>query len=121
LNATGLESLSISTDKPIYKIGEIVNITINNTGTDPLTFPNSILGLQIENSITHEKYPLLAAQVITILDSGGSRMLKWNQMNAFGQQVEAGNYTAITSTGSTSANRTFTVMKSNSMERNKIR
>jgi hypothetical protein len=111
LNATGNESLTISTDKPFYKIGELVNITINNTGTDPLTFPNSILGLQIENSVTHEKYPLYAAQVITILDSGGSRMLKWNQMNSFGQQVEAGNYTAITSTGSTTANTTFTVMK----------
>lgn len=61
LNSTGLESLSISTDKPVYKIGDIVNITINNTGTDPLTFPNSLLGLQIENSATHEKYPLFAA------------------------------------------------------------
>jgi hypothetical protein len=111
LNMTERENLAISTDKPAYKKGEMVNITIMNNGTDPLTFPNSILGLTIENSVTHEKYPLFAAQVITTLDSGGSRSLNWNQIGPFGQQVEEGNYTASTLSGSITANTTFSVVK----------
>ena len=111
LNITDRESVAISTDKPVYKIGEIVNINITNTGTDPLTFPNSNLGLAIENSITHEKFPLYAAQVITTLDSGGSKLLKWNQTGAIGQQMGEGNYTAFTSTGSLTGNTTFSVVK----------
>ena len=107
LNMTDREKVAISTDKPIYKMGEIVNITVTNTGTDPLTFPDSNLGLAVENSITHEKFPLYAAQVITTLDSGGSKLLNWNQIGAFGQQVGEGNYTAFTSTGSLTAKYHF--------------
>lgn len=110
-NSKEREAIVISTSKPAYKMGEIVNITIKNKGTDPLTFPNSILGLKIENSVTHEKYPLFSAQVITTLDSGGSKSLKWNQRDSFGQQVSEGNYTASTSIGSLIANTTFSVIK----------
>lgn len=110
-NSGEKEAISISTSKPTYVFGEIVNITIKNVGTDPLTFPNSILGLKIENAITHEKYPLFSAQVITTLDSGGSKSLKWNQKDSFGQQVREGNYTASTSSGSLIANTTFSVIK----------
>lgn len=74
-----VRQFAISTNKSRYKFGEIVSITIKNIGTDPLTFPNSILGLKIENTNTQEKYPLFLAQVITTLDSGGSKSLKWNQ------------------------------------------
>lgn len=104
-------AINISTSKPSYKFGEIVNITIKNTGSDPLTFPNSILGLKIENAKTHEKYRLFSAQVITTLDSGGSKTLKWNQIDNFGNQVSEGNYTASTSTGSLNATATFSVIK----------
>lgn len=58
-----------------------------NSGTELLTFPNSILRLTIENAVTHEKYPLFAAQVITTLDSGGTKTLKWNQSDSFRQQT----------------------------------
>ena len=74
-----MRQFAISTNKSRYKFGEIVSITIKNIGTDPLTFPNSILGLKIENTNTQEKYPLTSAQVINTLDSGGSKSLKWNQ------------------------------------------
>jgi hypothetical protein len=100
INSNESTALLISTSKPSYKFGEIVNITIKNAGADPLTFPNSILGLKIENSITHEKYPLFAAQVITVLDSGGTKSVRWNQHDSFGKQVKEGNYTAFTSAGS---------------------
>ena len=82
-----------------------------NIGRDPLTFPNSILGLKIENALTHEKYPLYAAQVITIVDSGGARSLKWDQSDSSGQQVKEGNYTASISTGQLTANTTLSIVK----------
>jgi hypothetical protein len=111
INGEEREAIDISTDKQTYRSGETVNITIKNNGRDPLTFPNSILGLKIENSQTHEKFPLFAAQVITVLDSGGARSLKWDQADSSGQQVKAGNFTASTSTGHLTANTTFSIVK----------
>jgi hypothetical protein len=110
-NGEKREAIDISTGKQTYKFGEIVNITVKNTGRDPLTFPNSILGLKIENSLIHKKYPLFSAQVITVLDSGAARTLRWDQRDSSGQQVEAGNYTASISTGQLTANATFSVVK----------
>jgi len=106
-----IQSINITSDKKSYKPGEAVNITIENTGAVPLTFPNSILGLTIQNAATDEKYPLFSAQVITILDSGQEKSLKWDQRDSFGQQVKDGNYTASTSSGLINANTTFSVVK----------
>jgi hypothetical protein len=104
-------NINITTDKKTYKPGEAVNITIKNIGAVPLTFPNSILGLTIQNAFTHEKYPLMSAQVITTLDSGGQKLVKWNQTDSLGQQVRDGNYTASTSSLLIKANTTFSVVK----------
>jgi len=101
--------VAIYTDKPTYKTGEIVNITINNTGTEPLTFPNAILGLSIQNAVSHEKYSLFSAQVITVLDSGGTKSVKWDQKDSNGQQVGPGNYTASIPAGLLTANKTFSI------------
>jgi hypothetical protein len=103
------QAIDMTTDKNTYTPGEVVNITIRNIGTEPLTFPNAALGLRIENSKTHEKYPLLSAQVITTLDSGGKKSLNWDQIDSSGKNVQGGNYTASTSTGSLSANVTFAI------------
>jgi hypothetical protein len=103
------QAIDMITDKNTYTPGEVVNITIRNIGTEPLTFPNAALGLRIESSKTHEKYPLLSAQVITTLDSGGKKSLNWDQIDSSGKNVQAGNYTASTSTGSLSANVTFAI------------
>lgn len=108
-NTGQVQILTITTDKKSYRPREIVNITVKNSGTEPLTFPNSILGLTIENAVTHEKYPLFAAQVITTLDSGGTKTLKLNQSDSFGQQVRPDNYTASVSSGGANASTTFTV------------
>jgi hypothetical protein len=97
------------TDKSTYVRGEVVNITIKNIGTEPLTFPNAALGLRIENSKSHEKYPLLSAQVITTLDSGGKKSVNWDQIDSSGKNVRPGNYTATTSTGSLNAKVTFAI------------
>src|SRR6266540_5360996 len=72
-NTGQFQVLTINTEKKSYKPGEIVNFIVKNSGTEPLTFPNSILGLNIENALTHEKYPIFSAQVITTLDSGGQK------------------------------------------------
>lgn len=108
-NQGQFQAIDITTDKSIYVPGEAVNITIRNTGTEPLTFPNAALGLRIENSKTHEKYPLFSAQVITTLDSGGKKSVNWDQMDSNGKNVRPGNYTATTSTGLLNANVTFTI------------
>jgi hypothetical protein len=106
-----IQSINITSDKKSYKPGDAVNITIKNTGAVPLTFPNSILGLTIQNAATDEKYPLFSAQVITILDSGQEKSLKWDQRDSFGQLVKDGNYTASTSSGLINANTTFSVVR----------
>ena len=103
--------VAIYTDKPTHKIGDIVNITIINTGTEPLTFPNAVLGLAIQNTDSHEKFSLLSAQVITVLDSGGTKFVKWDQKDSNGQQVGPGNYTASISTGLLTANTTFSILQ----------
>ena len=108
-NSKKFQSINITTDKKSYKPGEVVNITIKNTGAVALTFPNSILGLTIQSEDTREKYPLFSAQVITTLDSGGEKSLKWDQKDSFGQQVKQGNYTGSTSSGLINANTTFFV------------
>ena len=55
LGQTSNEVLDITTDKKSYLPGEVVNITVKNSGTEPLEFPDSSLGLTIENTVTHEK------------------------------------------------------------------
>ena len=70
-------TLEIKADKEIYEPGDVVAITITNTGDEPLEFPNSALGLQIKNVDTGEVLPLVAAQVITTLEPGESRTFEF--------------------------------------------
>src|SRR5215208_337719 len=76
----GLEpecTLEITTDKENHGPGDLVAITITNTGDEPLEFPNSALGLQIKNVDTGEVFPLDAAQVVTTLEPGESRTFEF--------------------------------------------
>jgi hypothetical protein len=76
----GLEpecTLEITTDKENYGPGDLVAITITNTGDEPLEFPNSALGLQIKNVDTGEVFPLDAAQIVTTLEPGESRTFEF--------------------------------------------
>ncbi len=70
-------TLEITADKEIYEPGDVVAITITNTGDEPIEFPNSALGLQIKNVDTGEVFPLVAAQVITTLEPGESRTFEF--------------------------------------------
>jgi len=89
-------SLVITTDKASYNRDEPVVITVKNTGSETLRFPDSSLGLQIENMNTGDKYSIISAQVITELGEGQSKMMTWNQETG----VKPGDYAAMVHTTS---------------------
>src|SRR5829696_4893619 len=86
--------LVITTNEARYRVDEPVTITVKNIGDETLTFPNSALGLKIQNTNTGQMYSIVAAQVTTELEPGASRMLTWNQEDGNGNNVPAGDYTA---------------------------
>ena len=101
--------LVITTNEARYRIGEPVTITVKNIGDVTLTFPNSAAGLKIQNMNTDQIYNVAAAQVITELGPGASRMITWNQEDGNGNNVPTGDYTATvqaTSLSSSSAQST---------------
>ena len=103
------EMLDIETDKQTYNAGEIVSILITNKGSGELTFPNSALGLTIENLASNELYPILSSQVITILGPGDSKSLRWDQIGVNGNQAPAGNYSASVDSDIGTAQTTFSL------------
>ena len=103
------DMIKIKTDKQLYNPGEKVTISINNTGSEQLTFPNSALGLTIRNLASNELYPILSSQVITILSPGDSKSLEWDQIGNDGNQAPSGNYTASVNSGINSAETTFSI------------
>ena len=111
-------TLQITTDKLTYVPGETVNVTIKNNMRLPLEFPDSLLGLNIENVKTGQKAGLLAAQVISELKPMESKTFQWDQKDTNANQVGPGIYKAQTSSvrNNTSnntqlytANTTFTI------------
>jgi hypothetical protein len=101
--------LNVTTDKQIYNPGEKVSITIENMGSEQLTFPNSALGLTIRNLASNELYPILSSQVITILGPGDSKSLVWDQIGLDGNQARSGNYMASVNSGINTAQTTFSI------------
>jgi archaellum component FlaG (FlaF/FlaG flagellin family) len=95
--------LVITTNEARYRVGEPVTITVKNIGDETLTFPNSAMGLKIENMNTGQMYSVVAAQVTTELEPGASRMLTWNQEDGNGNNVPAGDYIATVQGISSSA------------------
>jgi flagellar hook assembly protein FlgD len=101
--------LVITTNEARYRISEPVTITVKNIGDVTLTFPNSAEGLKIQNMNTGQIYNVAAAQVMTELEPGASRMITWNQEDGNGNNVPTGDYTATvqaTSLSSSSAQST---------------
>jgi hypothetical protein len=88
-------SLVITTDKATYSAGEPVTITVKNIGSETLSFPDSALGLEIQNADTGAKYQVATAQVITELGEGQSKVITWKQ-----EGNKPGNYVAIIHTTS---------------------
>lgn len=104
-------TLIMTTDKTIYSPGETVNFTMTNTGEEPLTFPNSALGLLIRNLATNESYPIYSAQVITTLNPNESSSVIWDPVAANGNSSPPGDYIASLRSGSSTTNVIFTIVK----------
>jgi flagellar hook assembly protein FlgD len=90
--------LVITTNEARYRIGEPVTLTVKNIGEETLTFPNSAAGLKIQNMNMGQIYNVAAAQVMTELGPGTSRMITWNQEDGNGNNVPTGDYTATVQT-----------------------
>jgi hypothetical protein len=104
-------SLIMTTDQTIYSPGETVNFTMTNTGEEPLTFPNSALGLMIRNLATNESYPIYSAQVITTLNPNESSSVIWDTVASNGNPVPPGDYIASVMSGSSTTNVIFSIVK----------
>lgn len=103
--------LIMTTDQNIYSPGETVNITMTNTGEEPLTFPNSALGIMIRNLATNESYPIYSAQVITTLNPNESSSVIWDPVASNGNPVPLGDYIASVGSGSSTTNVIFSIVK----------
>ena len=90
--------LVITTNEARYRIGEPVTITVKNIGDKTMTFPDSAMGLKIQNMDTGQMYNVAAAQVTTELETGASGMITWNQEDGNGNNVPTGDYTATVQT-----------------------
>ena len=112
-------TLQITTDKQRYLPGETVFVTIRNKMEIPLEFPDSILGLNIENVMTGQKAGLLSAQLISELKPNESKTFQWDQKDTNANQTAPGIYKAETSsitrnlhyTQPITANTTFSIRK----------
>src|SRR5919197_5532247 len=94
LSSSSSNVLAITTNKAIYSVGEPVLITVKNIGKEMLTFSDSALGLQIQNTNTGQTYHVVAAQVLTELEPGASKTITWNQEDGNSNNVPTGDYTA---------------------------
>jgi len=63
----------------------------------PIEFPDSLLGLNIENIKTGQKAGLLAAQVISELKPNESKTFQWDQKDTNANQAKPGVYKAESS------------------------
>ena len=93
-------SLSILTDKTNYKIGEPVSIRIINSGTVPIMFSDSSLGLKIRGLDTMLIYSPMTDQVLTTLDPREEVTIEWDQIKNDGNPAVQGIY-KIYSSGET--------------------
>jgi hypothetical protein len=103
--------LEITTDKETYESGGTVTITVTNDSDEALEFPNSVLGLEIENLDTDEVYPLVSAQVITTLEPGESRTFEFTYEELV-SEIGTSTIEASVSGDECSANITFTLAES---------
>ena len=101
----------MTTDKTVYPPGETVNFTITNTGEEPLTFPNSALGLTIRKLAANESYPIYSAQVITTLNPNQSSSVIWDPVASNGNPVPPGDYIASLRSGSATTDVIFSIIK----------
>jgi hypothetical protein len=85
-------SFSIVTEKSDFKKGEEIKITLINSGTHPLTFPDESYGLKISGLFGIMMYSPTASQVITTLKPNEEIVFVWNQLKNDNSPVLEGLY-----------------------------
>ncbi|CAE6484732.1 MAG: hypothetical protein QXY22_04765 [Candidatus Nitrosotenuis sp.] len=83
-------SVSVMVEKPDYKLGETVRITIINSGTEKIEIAKDLPTIQIralDGTVFYSEYlsPL-------ILEQKQERFFDWNQRKSDGSQVLEGRY-----------------------------
>lgn len=73
-------SLSIVTEKSDFKRGEEIKITIINSGTNQLIFPDASYGLKISGLFGIVKYSPSSSQIILTLNPREEIVFVWDQM-----------------------------------------
>ena len=91
--------ITVTTDKQTYEPGEMVNITIKNVGTQPIYFSGVNSDIRIKNQESGKSFIPSPLLLTTLIPSGSSKIVVWNQQDYIGQQVTSGNYTALVSIG----------------------
>jgi hypothetical protein len=97
-NSISSTDLVITSNEARYRIGEPVTITVKNIGDETLTFSDSALTLRFQNINTGQIYGVPTTRVMTELVAGASKTLTWNQQDGDGNNVPAGDYTAMVQT-----------------------
>ncbi len=87
----------LTTDKSGYAPGETVRITFENTGTVPITLPNTAPWV-IRDASGRVVYRPMAAMLLTVVAPGETKFWAWNQRDNTGSQVPPGTYAVELST-----------------------
>ena len=85
-------SLSIVTEKTNFTLGEPISITIVNSGTDDLRFPDASYGLVIKQLDSIPIFSPVSAQVISKLNSHEEVTFVWDQIKNNGDHILEGTY-----------------------------
>ncbi len=85
-------SISLVTEKSDFKKGEEIKITIVNSGTTQLIFPNTSYDLKISGLFGIMMYAPISSQVITTLEPGDQIVFVWNQIKNDNTPVLEGLY-----------------------------
>ena len=88
-------SISIVTEKIDFELGEQIHIKIINSGTIPLTFPDTSYGLKVTGLDGVLYYTPMAAQVISTLESKEEKTFVWNQKRMDGSDSLEGIYKIV--------------------------
>ena len=102
-------SLNVSTDKRFYKVGEIINITLRNSGDHNLIFSPINSAVTIKNMNTHDIYTPSSILTKSVIHPGQVKIFTWDQHDYTGQLVNLGNYSAIISIGPLISNNSFII------------
>jgi len=88
-------SISTVTEKIDFELGEQINIKIVNSGTIPLTFPDTSYGLKVTGLDGTPYYTPMAAQVISTLEPKEEKTFVWNQKRMDGSDSLEGIYKIV--------------------------